>query len=309
LPHVIREVCLEVRKRFEGVLGIRAHNHSGLAVANTLEAVEQGFTHVEGSISAYGSCGGNADLCSIIANLEYKLGHTVVGRDNLEGMPGVAHFIVGAGRTPVRLKLVRNEEALLEEVDERLSGRLKSVERRAVLERIRLLESAGYELHTANGTLELLVREALSPERPFAAERYDLACHATPHQEAMTTATARLRVGDAVRSESEQGAGPVDALARALRQCLFALYPAITEIRLRDYRVHTIEPAHGGASRVRVAIDWSESVKRWTTVGVSADLVEAAWLALVGGFQLALMRVAERGLATLPSTADMSWAV
>lgn len=306
---VIREVCLEVRKRFEGVLGIRAHNDSGLAVANTLEAVEQGFTHVEGSISAYGSCGGNADLCSIIANLEYKLGHTVVGRDNLEGMPGVARFIVGAGRTPVRLKLVRNEEALLEEVDERLSGRLKSVERRAVLERIRLLESAGYELHTANGTLELLVREALSPERPFAAERYDLACHATPHQEAMTTATARLRVGDAVRSESEQGAGPVDALARALRQCLFALYPAIIEIRLRDYRVHAIEPAHGGASRVRVAIDWSESGKRWTTAGVSADLVEAAWLALVGGFQLALMRVAGGGLATLPSTTDMSWAV
>ena len=125
----------------------------------------------------------------------------------------------------------------------------------------------------------------------------------------MTTATARLRAGEAVRSESEQGAGPVDALARALRQCLFALYPAITEIHLRDYRVHTIEPAHGGASRVRVAIDWSESGERWTTAGVSADLVEAAWLALVGGFQLALMRVAERGLATLPSTADMSWAV
>ena len=272
LPHVIREVCLEVRKRFEGVLGIRAHNDSGLAVANTLEAVEQGFTHIEGSISAYGSRGGNADLCSIIANLEYKLGHTVVGRDNLEGMLGVARFIVDAGAMPVRLKLVRDEEALLEEVDKRLSGRLTSVARRAALERIRLFESAGYELHTANGTLELLVREALSPERPFATERYELTCHATPYQEAMTTATARLRAGDALRCESEQGAGPVDALARALRQCLFALYPAITEIRLRDYRVHTIEPAHGGASRVRVAIDWSESGRGWTTAGVFRGL-------------------------------------
>jgi 2-isopropylmalate synthase len=113
LPHVIREECLEVPKRFEGVLGIRAHNDSGLAVANTLDAVEQGFTHIEGSMSAYGSRGGNADLCSIIANLEYKLGHTVVGRDNLEGMPGVARFIVDAGAKPVRLKLVGDEEALL----------------------------------------------------------------------------------------------------------------------------------------------------------------------------------------------------
>jgi 2-isopropylmalate synthase len=149
----------------------------------------------------------------------------------------------------------------------------------------------------------------LRKRRPFATERYELTCHATLYQQAMTTATARLRAGDVVRSECEQGAGPIDALARALRQCLFALYPAITEIRLRDYRVRTIEPAHADASRVRVAIDWSESGKRWTTVGVSPHLVEAAWLALVGGFQLALMRVAERGLATLPSTADMSWAV
>ena len=208
---------------------------------------------------------------------------------------------------PCALKLVRDEEALLEDVDERLSGRLKSVERRAVLERIRLLESAGYELHTANGTLELLVREALSPHlRPFAADRYELTCHATPYCEAMSTATARLRAGDLVRSESEQGAGPVDALARVLRQCLFALCAAIAEIRLRDYCVHTIEPAHGGAPRVRVAIDWSESGSGWTTAGVSADLVGAAGLALVSGFQLVLIRVAERGLATLPSTADMS---
>jgi 2-isopropylmalate synthase len=110
-----------------------------------------------------------------------------------------------------------------EEVDERSSGSLKSVERGAVLERIRLLESAGYELRTANGTLELLVREALSPERPFAAERYELSCHATPYREAMTTATARLRAGDAVRSETEQGAGPVDALARAAATPVCAL--------------------------------------------------------------------------------------
>ena len=199
LPHVIREVCLEVRKRFEGVLGIRAHNDSGLAVPTRSRRSSRASRTLKAPSSP-----------------TWSTNWGTRSSDNLEGMPGVARFIVGAGRTPVRLKLVRNEEALLEEVDERLSGRLKSVERRAVLERIRLLESAGYELHTANGTLELLVREALSPERPFAAERYDLACHATPHQEAMTTATARLRVGDAVRSESEQGAGPVEALARAL---------------------------------------------------------------------------------------------
>jgi len=96
LPHLVREVCLEVRKRFDGVLGIRAYNDRELACADTLEAVEQGFTHIEGSLNSYGLRTGSANLCSIIDNLESKLGHTVIGPDNLQAMPGVARFISDA---------------------------------------------------------------------------------------------------------------------------------------------------------------------------------------------------------------------
>jgi len=310
LPHLVREVCLEVRKRFDGVLGIRAHDDRELACANTLEAVEQGFTHIEGSLNAYGRRSGAANLCSIINNLEYKLGHTVIGSDNLEAMPGVARFLADAGMPVPRRQPAPDPEALLESVDERLGSRLKSRERRAVLDRIALLESMGYQLGTARGTLELLVREALAPEhRPFEAERYEIASHLALYGEAMTTASITIRIGDAIRSESEQGAGPVDALERSLRQCLFAVYPVIADIRLKEYHVQTLQPAYGTAARIRLTIEWAESGERWITSGVSGDLIEAAWLALVDGFRLPLMRHQEAGAALLPSGADSSWAV
>jgi 2-isopropylmalate synthase len=118
-----------------------------------------------------------------------------------------------------------------------------------------------------------------------------------------------VRAGDAIRTESEQGAGPVDALERTLRQCLFALYPSVANLRLKDYRVQTLDPAHGSLSRIRVNMEWSASGERWATAAVSEDLVEAAWLALIDGFRLVLMRLGEHDAATLPAAVDSSWAV
>ena len=309
LPHVMREVCLEVRKRFDGILGIRAQDDRELACANTLEAVEQGFTHIEGSLNAYGQRSNHANLCSIINNLEYKLGHTVIGADNLEAMPGVARFIGDAGLAVPRRPPSPDAETLLRSLDERLASKLKARERSAVLDRIRLLESMGYQLHAAHGTLELLVREALEPDRrPFEAERYEVTSHFALFGEAMTTASVTIRVGDAIRSETEEGTGPVDALARSVRQCLFAVYPAIGDIRLKGYHVHTLHPDQGAAARIWLTVEWAQSGERWTTSGVSGDLIEAAWVALVDGYRLPLMRLEEPGVA-LPARVDSSWAV
>jgi len=309
LPNTVREVCLEVRKRFDGVLGIRAHDSHELAGANTLEAVEQGFTHVEGSVGVALNRGPSANLCSIVSNLEYKLGHTVIGPDNLAGMPGVARFIAEAGAPPLFVEPEADAEKLLRSIDSRLRGRLNSRERHAVLDRVRLLDSMGYQLGDARGTLELAVREALSPDqRPFEAERYEVVSHSAMYSMPVSSATATVRIGDAIRTESEEGSGPVEALERSLRQCLFVMYPGIAKVRVKNYRVDTLSQARSG-SRARVAVDWSESGERWTTAGVSEDLLEAAWLALVDGFRLQLLRLGQHGAAALPSTGDSSWAV
>ena len=93
LPYRIAEICEVVRGRFDGTLGIHTHNDSDCAVANTLAAVEQGFTHVQGCFNGYGERCGNANMCSVLANLELKLGHTTVGPDKLTHLTNVARFI------------------------------------------------------------------------------------------------------------------------------------------------------------------------------------------------------------------------
>ena len=308
LPHVTREICIEVRKRFEGTLGICAHDDSGLGMANTLEAVEQGFTHVEGSINAYGPRRGLPNLCSIISNLENKLAHTVLGPHGLGEMAGVARLVAEAGRTALdrRARMHVVGEAL---VDQSLLAKLAEPDRRALMDRIQRMESDGYNLRNAGGTLELLIREALNPEiQPFLAEHYELTSHSALCGAAMSTATATVRVGDAIRSETEDGDGAINALERALRQCLFALYPEISRIHVTDFHVQTLKASQGTTARVRVALAWAESGRRWVTAGVSSDLLEAAWLALVDGFRLPLMRLAESG-RPMPAAADSSWAV
>jgi 2-isopropylmalate synthase len=316
MPELVRETCAEVRKRFVGILGICAHDDSDLALANTLEAVEQGFTHVEGSINAYGERRGLANLCSIISNLERKLGHSVMGAERLGEMTRVARLVAEAGRDALGRRghvgvppAPVAERSLLDGVDPQLVAGLTEPGRRDLLGRIEFLEADGYELRTADGTLELLVREALQPNlRPFVAERYELTSHSALYAAPVSTSAATVRVGDTVRSETEDGDGAVNALERSLRQCLFALYPEIVNLKVTDYRVQILDFSQGTTVRVRVSVEWAESGLRWVTQGVSSDLIEATWRALVDGFRLSLMRRSEDGHC-LPAGADSSWAV
>ena len=316
LPELVREISAEVRKRFVGVLGICAHDDSDLALANTLEAVEQGFTHVEGSINAYGERRGLANLCSIISNLERKLGYSVIGAERLAEMTRVARLVADAGRDAIGRRghvglqpAPVAEGSLLDIVDSQLVAGLTEPGRRDLLGRFEFLEADGYELRTADGTLERLVREALQPDlRPFVAERYELTSHSALYAAPVSTATTTVRVGDMVRSETADGDGAVNALERSLRQCLFALYPEIVNLKVTDYRVQILDFSQGTAVRVRVAMEWAEAGAHWTTQGVSGDLIEATWLALVDGFRLSLMRRAGDG-CSLPAGADSSWAV
>src|SRR5205085_1002733 len=156
------EIVTEVRKRFDGILGIHTHNDSDVAVANTLAAVEAGFTHVQGTMNGYGERCGNANLASIIANLELKLGHTAIGRDN------------------VLYKLKQHG------LEDRLDGNA----RRELLDRIKQMEHEGYELEAAEGTFELLVREALRPGlNLFEVVSFEVATKMVAIDDTQSTAT------------------------------------------------------------------------------------------------------------------------
>ena len=98
----LAEIVAEVRRRFDGVIGIHTHNDSDVAVANTLAAVEAGATHVQGCMNGYGERCGNANLASVIANLELKLGHTTIGPEKLASLASVCRFIAELANLPLR---------------------------------------------------------------------------------------------------------------------------------------------------------------------------------------------------------------
>ena len=351
LTHRIVEVVSEVRKRFDGVIGIHTHNDCDVAVANAIAAVEAGCTHVQGCINGYGERCGNANIVSIIANLELKLGHTTIGPEKLQTLTTVARYIAELANLPmrndqpyvghsafahkggvhvsavlkdsttyehVRPEMVGNRQrVLLSDLSGRgnvlyklkqhgLAERLDSDARRQLLERIKDLEHQGYELEAAEGTFELLVREALHPGwNVFEVVNYDV----TSRLVGGTTATVTLRIQDSVHTASATGQGPMNALDIALRQCLSNVYPQVKTVRLTDYKVRVLEPKKGTAAKVRVLVEWSDHRRSWATVGVSDNVIEASWGALVDAIRLELMRLTEQDDEVDKVVEDYSWGV
>src|SRR5258707_1209495 len=351
----LEEIAAEVRKRFDGVLGIHPHNDSDVAVANALAAIEQGFTHVQGCMNGYGERCGNANLASIIANLELKLGHTTIGPEKLTGLTTAARFIaelanlslrgdqpfVGhsafAHKGGVHVSAVLKDSATYEHVapetvgnrqrvlvsdlsgrsnvlyklkQHGLADRLNDDARRELLERIKEMEYQGYELEAAEGTFELLVREALHPGLHFFdVEGYEGTTKSTGAVGSRSTATVNLRAQDGVHSATASGQGPVHALDLCLRKCLASLYPRISDVRLTDYKERVLEPQKATAARVRVLVEWSDHRRSWATVGVSDNVIEASWRALVDAIRLELMRLTERDETIEKVVEDYCWGV
>ena len=265
-----------------------------LAVANSLAAIEQGFTHVQGCINGYGERCGNANLTSIIANLELKMGHTTIGKRaaGAADRGGALHRRAGESADARRSGLRRSQRlraqgrrarergaqgfgdlrarqpeagrqsaaraaersfgegnVLYKLKQHGLEDRLDDDARRELLDRIKQMEFQGYELEAAEGTFELLVREALRPGLHFF-EVVRLRGHdASPAAASRSTATVTLKAQDGVHSATASGNGPVNALDLCLRKCLSSLYPRIADVRLTDYKVRVLDTKKGTAAR------------------------------------------------------------
>ena len=350
----LAEIVAEVRSRFDGIIGIHVHNDGDLAVANTLAAVEAGATHVQGCMNGYGERCGNANLASVIANLELKLHHSTIGPDRLPGLAGVCRFIAELANLPLRndqpfvgksafahkggvhVSAVLKDSATYEHIKPELVGnrqrvlisdlsgrgniifklkqhgladRLEENSRRELLERIKQMEYEGYELEAAEGTFELLVREALRPGLHFFdVESYEVSTRAAANT-STSTATVTVRAQEDIHSATETGHGPFDALHVCLRKCLSRLYPQIADVRLTDYKVRVLDSGKGTAANVRVLIEWSDHRRSWSTVGVSENVIDASWKALVDAIRLELMRLTEKDDTIEKAVEDYCWGV
>jgi 2-isopropylmalate synthase len=189
---------------------------------------------------------------------------------------------------------------------------------REILQRIKHMEHQGYDFEASEGTFELLVREAAHPEfHPFEVVNYEVTTKlcgtaspsAARSDETVTSASVTLRVDDAVHSSTATGQGPVHALDVCLRQCLASIYPAIMDVHLTDYKVRVLGAKGGTESKVRVLVEWTDHRRNWATVGISDDVIDASWRALVDALRLELMRLLERNEPQNAPVRDFSWAV
>jgi 2-isopropylmalate synthase len=162
----------------------------------------------------------------------------------------------------------------------------------AVVEQIKQRESRGYAFDVAEASLELLMRRAAGWSQPFfAIESYRVHVEERvgDDERPLAEATVKVRTNGTRHIESAEGQGPVDALDTALRKALANDYPALDQMALEDFRVRVLSGAHGTAAVVRVLIDLTNGEREWTTVGVSENIIEASWEALVDGYTFGLL--------------------
>ena len=151
-------------------------------------------------------------------------------------------------------------------------------------------EFAGYSYEGADASFDLLIRRCLeTPPRFFDLISYKILDELPYDNGHSATATLKLRVGERVRITAAEGDGPVNALDIALRAALENFYPALTRVKLLDYKVRIMESTVGTGTKVRVLITSGDGARQWTTVGVSHDIIEASWEALVDSIVVKLL--------------------
>jgi 2-isopropylmalate synthase len=168
----------------------------------------------------------------------------------------------------------------------------KSAKTKKILEEIKLLEARGYEFEAAEASFELLIRRLLKNYEPFfCLLEYHISIRSLPQKNyEVCEATVKIEVQGRRRYTVAEGDGPVHALDSALRAALLEVYPEIERIRLTDYKVRIVDPSRGTEAPIRVLVESSDGVIRWTTVGASTNIVEASWLALVDSVEYYLLR-------------------
>ncbi|MBX9600330.1 MAG: hypothetical protein K2X35_04980 [Bryobacteraceae bacterium] len=192
-----------------------------------------------------------------------------------------------------------------------LADLLDARARRELRDLIQHLEREGYDLTQADGTLELMVREALSPGvRFFEITHFEVSTRMTGSRQTESRAEVAVAIQDqAYRAEAEVKGGAINALDVALRKCLAGRYPAIANVKLTDYRVRILDAREGTAARAEVLIGWADGKRRWVTAGVSDNVVHASWLALVDAMKLELIRLAEHDATVERVVEEYCWGV
>lgn len=170
---------------------------------------------------------------------------------------------------------------------------------RQLLGTIQKLESDGYQFEAAEGTFELIARQALgSFMDSFEFKGFRVIEEKRENGDVYSEATIKVRKDGEIEHTAAEGDGPVNALDNAVRKALGKFYPSLLEVKLEDFKVRVLDGRTGTAAKVRVLIESSDGRDRWGTIGVSTNVIEASWLALIDSLRYKLMKESRGGAVT-----------
>ena len=335
IPSRLQAIVREVFPRVRAPLGIHAHNDSDLAVANSLAAVREGVVQIQGTMNGYGERCGNANLCSVIPNLQLKMKIPCVPKGNLKMLRECSRFVAElANQIPNRQRPYVGESAfahkggihvsavtknprtyehiqpesvgnqrrfLVSDLSGKSTVREKAKQFRLdlkgrggaeeeIVDTLKNMEKKGYRYEGAEASFELLMRKALGKRRKsFNLIGFRVLDEKKQEKEPpYSEATVMIEVDGKVEHTAAEGSGPVNALDNALRKALETFYPELKSVRLLDYKVRVLPSGDGTGSHVRVLIESGDGKQRWSTVGVSYNIIEASWQALVDAVEYKL---------------------
>ncbi|MDD4890900.1 MAG: citramalate synthase [Phycisphaerae bacterium] len=165
-----------------------------------------------------------------------------------------------------------------------------------ILDTVQTRENEGFQYEAAEASFDLIVRKAIGRYHSFfELDHYRAIVLKEDSQPPVTEATVKLRIGDG-RWEHRvaEGDGPVNALDSALRLAIQEYYPALKQMHLADFKVRVINPRDATAARVRVIIESADRTAHWGTIGVSENIIDASWMALVDSIEYLLLREEDR---------------
>ncbi len=221
----------------------------------------------------------------------HKAGMHVDGvRKNSRSFEHVDPEQVGNTRRVLVSELSGASNIFLKAVEMNLGLSKTSPEVKDILRELERLEKDGYEFEAADASFKLLVQKVLKKHKPFFDfEGFRVIVEKRHKNEAcLSEATVKIHVKGERELTVGEGAGPVDALNTALRNALTRFYPKLADVFLTDYRVRILDPEESTGAKTRVLIESSDGSRTWGTVGVSENIIEASWEALVDSLEYKL---------------------
>ena len=333
MPWEVENTIRELKDSIHHPFGIHTHNDGDCAVINALVAVRQGAVQVQGTVNGVGERCGNANLCSVMANLELKMGRRCLPEGHLQKLYELSHVVdevanvtpndhlpyVGrsafAHKGGVHVAAMRRSEQSYQHVaPERVGNRMRVVvsalSGRAnilskaeehgvdvgsvddvvgVLNDVKELEARGFSFEAAEASVAMMLkRQQPDYAAPFALVDFLVNVEHRQGRGIFAEAMVKVKVHGEVLHTAAEGNGPVNALDIALRKALMGHYPEIASFHLADYKVRILDGRDGTQAITRVLIDTRSADKVWSTVGASANIIEASWQALVDAVEYGL---------------------